>query len=211
MTVTSVPSDHVIFDEERGTAEAVLDQDIEAILTNLWRYARSLTHETVAADDLVQECVARALAKLHLWETGTDLRAWLLRILHNQYISQIRRATREGTTVEWSECLPALTCAPRQIARLELRELERAIRLLPEEQRRAVLLVGLTPANYNEIAVADGVPVGTVRSRLSRGRETLRKLTDVPLPQQRISASCKALAKRSMGHKLPNSTCDAPL
>src|SRR5271167_2902444 len=96
MTVTSVPSDHVIFDEERGTAKAVLHQDIEAILPNLRRYARSLTHETVAADDLVQECVARALAKLHLWETGTDLRAWLLRILHNQYISQIRRATRRG-------------------------------------------------------------------------------------------------------------------
>ena len=61
-----------------------------------------------------------------------DLRAWLCSILHNQHVSQIRRAAREGTTIEWTECAPALTCAPHQIGRLELRELEQAIRLLPK-------------------------------------------------------------------------------
>ena len=175
--VLAVSSDNAIFREGRSTAKAVLHRDIEATLTNLRRYARSLTHDVVAADDLVQECVARALAKLHLWAAGTDLRAWLFSILHNEYVSQVRRAAREGTTVESSECAPALTCAPHQIGRLELRELERAIMLLPEEQREAVLLIGLTRANYDEIAVAYGVPVGTIRSRLSRGRQTLRKLT----------------------------------
>lgn len=178
--MTSALSDNAIFDEERTAAKAVLHQDIEAALPKLRRYARRLTRDSVAADDLVQESVARALAKLHLWELGTDLRAWLLKILHNQYVSHLRRATREGTRVGWSECTPALTCAPHQIEWLELRELERAIRLLPEGQRTAVLLVGLTQANYEEIAVAYGVPVGTIRSRLSRGRATLRELTSRP-------------------------------
>jgi len=89
-----------------------------------------------AADDLVQECVARALAKLHLWRAGTDLRAWLFTILHNRYVSQLRRATREGTTIEWSDCAATLTCAPQQIEQLELRDLERAIMSLSEENAR---------------------------------------------------------------------------
>ena len=126
-TIPSIPNDNATFDEEPGAAKAVLHRDIEASLPNLRRYARSLTRDTVAADDLVQECVARALAKLHLWRAGTDMRAWLFTILHNQYVSQLRRATCEGTTIEWGDCAPALTCAPQQIERLELRDLERAI------------------------------------------------------------------------------------
>jgi len=182
-TVASVPSDNATFDEDPGAAKVVLHPDIEAYLPNLRRYARSLTRDAVAADDLVQECIARALAKVHLWRAGTDLRAWLVVILHNQYISQVRRATREGIMVESADCAPALTCAPQQIERLELRDLERAIMSLSEEQRTAVLFLGLTPANYREIASACGVPVGTIRSRLWRGRTALRKLMDVATPQ----------------------------
>jgi RNA polymerase sigma-70 factor (ECF subfamily) len=74
-TVASIPSDNATFGEEPGAAKAVLHRDIEASLPNLRRYARSLTRDPVAADDLVQECLARALAKLHLWRAGTDLRA----------------------------------------------------------------------------------------------------------------------------------------
>jgi RNA polymerase sigma factor (sigma-70 family) len=165
-TVASVPGDNATFDEDPGAAKPVLHRDIEAHLPNLRRYARSPTHDAVAADDLVQECVARALAKVHLWRAGTDLTAWLVVILHNQYFSQVRRATREGIMVEWADCAPALTCAPQQIERLELRDLERAITSLSEEQRTAVLLIGLTRVNYHEIASASGVPVGTIRSRL---------------------------------------------
>jgi RNA polymerase sigma-70 factor (ECF subfamily) len=95
-TLASVPGDNATFDEERGAATAALHRDIEATLLKLRRYARSLTHDVAAADDLVQECVARALAKLHLWRADTDLRAWLFTILHNQYVSQLRRATRNG-------------------------------------------------------------------------------------------------------------------
>jgi RNA polymerase sigma-70 factor, ECF subfamily len=85
--------------------------------------------------------------------------------------------------VEWADCAPALTCAPQQIERLELRDLERAIMSLSEEQRTAVLLIGLTGVDNREIASASGVPVGTIRSRLWRGRTALRKLMDIALPQ----------------------------
>jgi predicted RNA polymerase sigma factor len=90
--------------------------------------------------------------------------------------------------IEWSDCAQALTCAPQQIERLELRDLERAIMSLSEEQRTAVVLLGLTPANYQEIASACGVPVGTIGSRLSRGRTALRMLMGIA-PRQHPRAS----------------------
>ncbi len=89
----------------------------------------------------------------------------------------------------------ALTCAPQQIEWLELRDLERAIMSLSEEQRTAVVLLGLTPANYREIASAYDVPVGTIRSRLSRGRKTLRKLMGIaPSQHSRASRPLRAAA-----------------
>ncbi len=187
-TVAPIPSDNAAFEEGPAVATAVLHRGIEANLPKLRRYARSLTRDAVAADDLVRECVTRALAKLHLWRAGTDLRAWLFTILHRRYVSQLRRATLEGSMVEWSDCASALTCAPQQIERLELRDLERRIMSLSDEQRTAVLLLGLTPANYKEVASACGVPVKTIRSRASRGRTTLRKLMGIT-PSQRSRAS----------------------
>jgi len=99
-TVAPIPSDNTAFEEGPAVATAVLYRGIEANLPKLRRYARSLTRDAVAADDLVQECIARALAKVHLWRAGTDLTAWLVVILRNQYFSQVRRATREGIMVE---------------------------------------------------------------------------------------------------------------
>jgi RNA polymerase sigma-70 factor, ECF subfamily len=151
-------------------------RQIEAEIPRLRRYARALTRDVCTADDLVQDCLTRALGKLHLWEDGTDLRAWLFTILHNQYVNYVRRSVREGAAVGLHDNQPLLTRAPHQGHRLELRDLERAIAKLPEEQRSAILLVGLEGMRYDEVAAVLGVPVGTVRSRLSRGREALRKL-----------------------------------
>jgi RNA polymerase sigma-70 factor (ECF subfamily) len=152
-------------------------RDIEAEIPRLRRYARALTRDVVTADDLVQDCLARALGKLHLWQDGSDLRAWLFTILHNQYVNHVRRAVREGSAVGFNESEPLLSRAPQQGKRLELRDLERALAKLPEEQRSVVLLVGLEGMRYEEVAAVLGVPVGTIRSRLSRGREALRRLT----------------------------------
>ena len=154
------------------------NRDIEAEIPRLRRYARALTRDTITADDLVQDCLTRALGKLHLWQEGSDLRAWLFTILHNQYVNHVRRAVREGATIGLNESEPLLRRPPQQSKRLELRDLERAIAKLPEEQRAVVLLVGLEGMRYEEVAAVLDVPVGTIRSRLSRGREALRRLTE---------------------------------
>jgi RNA polymerase sigma-70 factor (ECF subfamily) len=152
-------------------------RDIEAEIPRLRRYARALTRDLITADDLVQDCLTRALGKLHLWQQGTDLRAWLFAILHNQYVNHIRRTAREGARVGLSEREPLLARAPQQGRRLELRDLGRAIAKLPDAQRSVILLVGLEGMSYGEVAAVLDVPVGTIRSRLSRGREALRRLT----------------------------------
>ncbi len=157
--------------------------DFAGLLQNeiprLRRYARALTRDAARADDLVQSCLVRAIAKQHLWEPGTDLRAWLFTILHNQNVNEVRRSVREGITVAVEDVAPVLTMAPRAGACLQLRDLERAIRLLPEEQRQVILLVGLEGMRYEEVAAVLDIPIGTVRSRLSRGREMLRRLMDM--------------------------------
>ena len=153
-----------------------LFQRIEQEIPRLRRYARALTRDPSSADDLVQDCLTRALNKAHLWREGTDLRAWLFTILHNQHVNRVRRSVREGVAVNASDSEPALVESPSQFSRIELRDLERALAQLPEEQRQVVLLVGLEGLRYEAVAEIMGVPVGTVRSRLSRGREALRQL-----------------------------------
>jgi RNA polymerase sigma-70 factor (ECF subfamily) len=187
-------------DNHRST-DAKIYRDIEAEIPRLRRYARALTRDAAATDDLVQDCLARALGKLHLWQEGTDLRAWLFTILHNQYVNQVRRAIREGAPVGLSETEPMLTQAPHQSKRLELRDLERAIARLPEEQRAVILLIGLEGMRYEEVAEILDVPIGTVRSRLSRGRETLRRLMGiVPDRRSEIAMAGPAALHRASQH-----------
>jgi len=162
---------------ERGAVNGSLHREIEALIPRLRRYARALTRDVGTADELVQDCLGHALGKIHLWEEGTDLRAWLFTILHNRHVSLVRRAARERATIELQKCRPRPTLAPDQVTRLELRDLQRAFAKLPEEQRSAILLVGLEGMRYDEAASVVNVPVGTVRSRVARGRESLRVLT----------------------------------
>jgi RNA polymerase sigma-70 factor (ECF subfamily) len=158
---------------------SAIAQFLEPELPRLRRYARSLTQDSSQADDLVQSCLVRALAKEHLWQPGTDLRAWLFTILHNQHVNNIRRSVREGTSVAVEDVAQQLAIAPSAGPSLELRALERAIRSLPAEQREVVLLVGYEGMSYEEIATALDIPIGTVRSRLSRARAKLRELMDM--------------------------------
>jgi RNA polymerase sigma-70 factor, ECF subfamily len=160
---------------------------IEALIPRLRRYALALTRNEVAADDLVQDCLVRALAKQHLWQEGTDLRAWLFTILHNQHVNHVRRSVREGLAVAVCETEPSLTRAADHEKRLELRDLDRALAQLPDEQRAVILMVGLEGMSYEAVADIIGVPVGTVRSRLSRGREALRHLMGI-IPDDQAEA-----------------------
>lgn len=165
-----------------GLPKPVLDdqylrEEILALIPRLERFARALTHDVVSADDLVQDCLARALEKIHMWEPGTDLRAWLFTILYRQHISHTRRDARRREGTELQESDASLNLPPNQTARLELRDLERGLAKLPEEQRSVILLVGLEGMDYAEAAAAVNAPLGTVRSRIARGRESLRKAT----------------------------------
>src|SRR5690348_2689267 len=152
---------------------------LEVEIPRLRRYARALTRDVSRADDLVQSCLTRAVAKQHLWQRGTDLRAWLFTILHNQHVNDIRRSVREGVSVAVEDISPVLATKPSAGATLELRDLERAIGRLPEEQREVILLAGREGMRYDEIAETLGVPIGTVRSRLSRARAALREMMEI--------------------------------
>ena len=152
---------------------------LEAEIPRLRRYARALTRDVTRADDLVQSCLTRAVAKQHLWQPGTDLRAWLFTILHNQHVNEVRRSVREGINVAVEDMAPVLTVQSNAYASLQLRDLEAAIASLPQEQRQVILLVGLEGMRYEEVALILDVPVGTVRSRLSRGRDQLRRLMEM--------------------------------
>ena len=152
---------------------------LEREIPRLRRYARALTRNAVRADDLVQETLVRALHKEHLWQRGTDLRAWLFTIMHNQNVNEIRRAIRDDATVDLENCSAILIARTDPTASRQLRELDHALAQLPEEQRQVILLVGLEGVSYEDAAAILDVPIGTIRSRLSRGRESLRKLMEM--------------------------------
>jgi RNA polymerase sigma-70 factor, ECF subfamily len=145
-----------------------------AEIPRLRRYARALLRNRDGADDLVQDTLLRGLEKLHLYEPGTNFRAWLFTVMHNLYVNNHRRASRRGPTIHIEKV--QLSTPPSQVSSVELRELERAMASLPEDQRTTLLLIGLEGMRYEDVAQICDVPIGTVRSRLSRAREALRHM-----------------------------------
>ena len=141
------------------------------LIPRLRRYARALVGDRSAADDLVQDTLERAWAKLHLYRRGTDLRAWLFTVMHNVHVNKVR-ATRATDTLE--DEMPELAQRASQGDSLMVRDLDRSISRLPAEQRSVLLLVTLEDMSYDEVAHTLGSPIGTVMSRLSRAREKLR-------------------------------------
>ena len=153
-------------------------------IPRLRRYARALTGDAAAADDLVQDTLERALLKQALWREGSDLRAWLFTVMHNVFINQVR-GVAASRTVPLDEALIQTRAGAAQAGdRLEIRDLDAALQALPDEQRSVVLLVGMEQLSYDEAARVLEVPIGTVMSRLSRGRERLRRLMQGEPPVQ---------------------------
>ena len=143
------------------------------LIPRLRRYARALVGERSSADDLVQDTLERAWAKLHLYRRGTDLRAWLFTVMHNVHVNRVR-ATRVNDPLE--DEMPELAQRGTQPDGLLVRDLDRAIARLPADQRAVLLLVTLEELSYEEVARTLGIPIGTVMSRLSRAREKLRAM-----------------------------------
>src|SRR5438128_9908651 len=137
------------------------------LIPRLRRYARALVGERSSADDLVQDTLERAWAKLHLYRRGTDLRAWLFTVMHNVHVNRVR-ATRVNDPLE--DEMPELAQRGTQPDALLVRDLDRAIARLPADQRAVLLLVTLEELSYEEVARTLGIPSGTVMSRLSRAR-----------------------------------------
>jgi RNA polymerase sigma-70 factor (ECF subfamily) len=151
-----------------------MDASITEHIPRLRRYARALTGDRIAADDLVQDTLERAWGKLHMWRSGSDMRAWMFSIMHNIFISLVRK--HQLDTVAIGDDALAVATRATQEDNLQMRDLASAIAQLPSEYREVILLIGLEQMSYEEVAQVLGIPLGTVMSRLSRGRERLRKL-----------------------------------
>ena len=164
-------------------------QELERVILKLHQYAFALTRDGDRADDLVQSTIVRALEKRELSQDGTDLRAWLFTIMHNHYVNMVRRAMRDETTIDIEQMSSSLVANTDPTASRQLRELENALARLPAEQREVILLVGLEGMSYETAAEVLSVPVGTVRSRLSRGRDALRRLMGLPEKTEKTFAS----------------------
>jgi RNA polymerase sigma-70 factor (ECF subfamily) len=162
---------------------------IEACIPALRRYATALLRNRDEADDLVHDCLVRALDKLHTRREEADVRAWLFTIMHHHFISQIRRRRSRPTPEPLDESHEsAVGLRPVQEDALHWRDLQRGLALLPEDQRSVILLVSVEDLSYAQAAEVLGVPVGTVMSRLARGRERLRQHTgqDARAPLRRV-------------------------
>lgn len=135
----------------------------------------ALVGNRVHADDLVQDCLERALSRSHLWQDG-NLRSWLFTIMHNIHANTRRRAARSPLIAALDNEEISAAAPPTQEEGLAVAGLAAALAALPDDQRSVVLLVGLEEFSYAETAEVLGVPIGTVMSRLHRGRERLRQV-----------------------------------
>ncbi|KXF76649.1 RNA polymerase subunit sigma [Paramesorhizobium deserti] len=159
--------------------------EIETCVPALRRYARGLTHDADIADDLVQDCLERAIRKSGLWRPSGPLKAWLFRILLNIYRNDLRRRRRTPDPLPFDMLPSEPQGLAAQPGRLALAETARAMQTLPSEQREALLLVVIEGLSYADAASVLGIPVGTLMSRLGRARATLRQLTETGAPRLR--------------------------
>lgn len=153
-------------------------------IPHLRRYARALLRDRDAADDLVQECLTRAMGRLHAWRPDGSMRGWLFTILHNLHANQVRQQGRSPDIRSDTDGVERETAPAGPDSGLAVRDLAVALEQLSVEQRSTILLVGLEGLTYKEAASVTGVPVGTVMSRLARGRERLREIMDSEVPPQ---------------------------
>lgn len=164
-----------------STSESENPRDaIATLLPRLRRFARTVTRHREDADDLVQVAVERALRRLDQWQPGTRLDSWMFRIMQNAWIDEVRsRSRRDEVPVDddLAETIGGADETGRHIARLAV---QAAMARLPEDQRIAVGLVLVEGLPYKEAAQVLGIPIGTLTSRLARGREALQALLGEP-------------------------------
>lgn len=154
--------------------EILLVEEIPA----LRRYARALCGDISEADDLVQECLARAVSRRKLWIGHRGIRPWLFTILHNIFVNGLRRQVNSRVVGTAEDYAQSITSEQDADLLCTISDFEKAVQQLSADQREVLLLVGMEQMSYKEISKITGAPVGTVMSRLSRAREQLRKSLD---------------------------------
>lgn len=148
-------------------------------LAPLRRFARALTGDAALADDLVQDCVERAINKSHLYDPARPLRAWLYAVLRNIHISGMRRSGRTNVVKTVDDLVDGeAAIPPAQEERLSAGSVTAALDRLAPQHREVIVLVALEEMSYRDVSEILGVPLGTVMSRLSRAREHLRRILE---------------------------------
>lgn len=184
-TIACTFADTMFFPTESSESEAAdrrvdeaedVARELPQHLPALRRYARALTGDVTAADDLVQDCAERALSRAHLWRRPGNMRAWLFTIMHNLNANNRRRAASRPRLAAVQD-VPEPSWPAGQLERLAANQTLAAIRQLSEAHREVLILVAIEGMAYAEAAEVLGIPPGTVMSRLSRARDHLRQLT----------------------------------
>jgi RNA polymerase sigma factor (sigma-70 family) len=150
-----------------------LTSELSTHIKSLRRYSLMLTRDPAHAEDLLQETLLKAINRAETWQPGSDMRPWLFRIMHNTFISDLRRAK---TRADAAPDLPVPVSPETQHSHIELQQVLRALDQLPEAQRGPIVLIALREMSYADAARSLEIPLGTFMSRLGRGREALRKL-----------------------------------
>ena len=169
-------------DSAAGRRRADMNDRKAAILAEiprLRRYARALLHDRDGADDLVQDCLERALLRIDNWQTGESPRRWLFTIMHHLFIDQTRKARRRAEVVMMTlDEKEALSSPATQAESVASREILDALQAVSADRRAALLMVGIEGFSYAEAASILGIPAGTLMSRIARGHEELCGLLD---------------------------------
>ncbi len=175
----------IVPEERVALSDTEFKEQLAQVIPHLRAFGRSVSGNRDLADDLVQETLMKAWAARKRFQAGTNMRAWTFIILRNLFLSQMRRSRFRG---EWDDVVAdRILAAPAgQDKQVELGDMQRALLHLPQPQREALILVGAGGFAYEEAAEICGVAVGTIKSRVARGRVALETLlTDGSLPSRR--------------------------
>ncbi|MGP1354379.1 MAG: sigma-70 family RNA polymerase sigma factor [Parasphingopyxis sp.] len=164
-------------EKSQPLSDAAFKEQLAQVIPHLRAFGRSLSGNRDTADDLVQETLLKAWAARERFQAGTNMRAWTFIILRNLFLSQMRRSKFKG---EWDDLTAdKLLAAPAsQDRHVELGDMQRALMELPETQREALILVGAGGFAYDEAAEICGCAVGTIKSRVARGRTALEAILE---------------------------------
>jgi RNA polymerase sigma factor (sigma-70 family) len=185
LTDSAVTDPGVKEEPREALSDSDFKRELAAVIPHLRAFGRSLSGSRDLADDLVQETLLKAWAARNRFQAGTNMRAWTFIILRNHYLSQMRRSRFRG---EWDDVTAdRLLAAPAsQDKHVELSDMQRALLQLPQPQREALILVGAGGFAYEEAAEICGVAVGTIKSRVARGRAALEQILESgSLPSRR--------------------------